>query len=300
MEPAIAEIFETAGCTGTLYAVSPADGRTVGVGADDLVVAASTIKVAIALEMLSQVADGTVDGESRMRLEPGDRTPGPVGISLCNDGVELSIRDMVVLMLTLSDNVCTDALTTVVGLDAVNARLRRIGLEHTFVFSDLHTMIDSLGRDAGFADFDDMTRWFASDPDPAEAHSRESRLRAAAALQPATATHTTARDMAQLLQAIWEDTAGPAPACAELRRIMAHQLTRHRIAAGFDPGVQVAAKSGGLMGVVRAEVGVVTLGDGTAYAIAVFTRTDEPGADRRALDAAIGEVARIAVEQLRS
>ncbi len=38
---------------------------------------------------------------------------------------------------------------------------------------------------------------------------------------------------------------------------MEQQPTRHRIGAGFPPGVHVAAKSGGLMGVVRNEIGVV-------------------------------------------
>ena len=54
------------------------------------------------------------------------------------------------------------------------------------------------------------------------------------------------------------------------------------------------------MGVVRNEVGVVTLPDGPPYAVAAFTRTDEPGADERAVNAAIGEAAAQAVAELSS
>jgi beta-lactamase class A len=81
---------------------------------------------------------------------------------------------------------------------------------------------------------------------------------------------------------------------------MAQQLTRHRLAAGFPPGVTVAAKSGGLMGVVRNEIGVVSEPDGTSYAVAVFTVT-EPGTrtDPRRVDAAIGEAAARSVALLR-
>jgi beta-lactamase class A len=77
---------------------------------------------------------------------------------------------------------------------------------------------------------------------------------------------------------------------------MHQQLTRHRIASGFPPEVLVAAKSGGLMGVVRNEVAVVRLPDGSSYAVAVFTRSD-PGrrADARLIDAAIGAAAAHAV-----
>lgn len=53
---------------------------------------------------------------------------------------------------------------------------------------------------------------------------------------------------------------------------MSQQLSRQRMASGFGPGFAVAAKSGGLMGIVRNEVGVVTDPDGVAYAVAIFTR----------------------------
>jgi beta-lactamase class A len=81
---------------------------------------------------------------------------------------------------------------------------------------------------------------------------------------------------------------------------MGRQLTRHRIAAGFGPDVAVAAKSGGLMGIVRNEAGVVTYPDRAAYAVAVFTRR-EPGTPvaPAAIDAAIGRTARELVERLR-
>jgi beta-lactamase class A len=60
----------------------------------------------------------------------------------------------------------------------------------------------------------------------------------------------------------------------------------------------VAAKSGALMGVVRNEIGVVTRPDGPACAVAVFTRTEHPGTDPRAVDAAIGAAAARAVAEL--
>jgi beta-lactamase class A len=80
---------------------------------------------------------------------------------------------------------------------------------------------------------------------------------------------------------------------------MAQQLTRHRIAAGFPPGYAVAVKSGGLMGVVRNEIGVVRDPDGTSYAVAAFTRIDPAArADHRRVDAAIAGAAAHAVAVL--
>jgi beta-lactamase class A len=81
---------------------------------------------------------------------------------------------------------------------------------------------------------------------------------------------------------------------------MTQQLTRHRVADGFPPGVLVAAKSGGLMGVVRNEIAVVRLPDGSSYAVAAFTRSDPARrADPRPIDAAIGAAAAHAVTLLR-
>jgi beta-lactamase class A len=57
------------------------------------------------------------------------------------DDVTLSWRDMVVLMLTISDKPCTDAPTRALGLDTVNATAARLGLTATSLESDLMTTL---------------------------------------------------------------------------------------------------------------------------------------------------------------
>ncbi|MDX6351464.1 MAG: beta-lactamase class [Streptomyces sp.] len=61
----------------------------------------------------------------------------------------------------------------------------------------------------------------------------------------------------------------------------------------------MAAKSGGLAGVVRNEVGVIAYPDGRRYAAAVFTRS-RPGSDEAPINAAIGAAAARAVSALRA
>ena len=106
--------------------------------------------------------------------------------------------------------------------------------------------------------------------------------------------------MTRLLRAVWCDEAGPAAACARVRFLMQRQVTRDRLARGFAPAVTVAAKSGGLFGVLRNEIGVVTFPEGDGYAVAVFTRCDDGSADGRLVNAAIGEVAALAAGRLRA
>ncbi|WP_268982587.1 serine hydrolase [Streptomyces sp. HF10] len=125
------------------------------------------------------------------------------------------------------------------------------------------------------------------------------RRRAAddAGADPGVGTRTTARDMVRLLRLLWSGQAGPAEACARVRAVMGRQLTRHRIASGFRTPVRVAAKSGGLAGIVRDEVGVVSYPDGRRYAAAVFTRSSA-GADDAAINAAIGTATAHAIASL--
>lgn len=104
--------------------------------------------------------------------------------------------------------------------------------------------------------------------------------------------------MATLLRLIWSDQAGPAVACARVRELMARQLTRHRLAAVFGPPARVAAKSGGLVGVVRNEVGVIEYPDGRGYAAAVFTQARPSWPGDAAINAVIGTAAAAAVSAL--
>jgi beta-lactamase class A len=194
MHHKIEQFFAAAGCVGSLC-VQDAEGREVGVAADQPVVAASVIKVLVAVEAERQIAAGRLDPFQRVRLPAQERTPGPVGFSLYHDDVEMSLRDLLVPMLTISDNVATDALLVLVGIASCNTTAAKLGLSNTVIMDDLRTMIDSIGQAAGFAGWDAMTAWTAGPHSAQEEAAVEARLHSAAAMRASTATRTTARDM---------------------------------------------------------------------------------------------------------
>jgi beta-lactamase class A len=292
-------IFERAGCRGTIWVSSLTDGASVGLNGDEPVVLASVVKVPIAVAVEHRFADGRLDPLRRVTLPAADRTPGPVGFSLFRDDVTVSVRDLVPPMLTISDNVATGELLAMVGVDELNAELAGLGLTRTVVTGDERSVIDSIGRDAGFAGWDDLTRWFDTNPPADRVHRVDELIRSARELDPATGTRSTARESAELLRLIWSDAAAPAVACARVRELMGRQLTRNRIAAGFAQPVRVAAKSGGLVGAIRNEIGVVSFPDGRSYAVAAFTRTDTDGQERP-MNEAIAAASAAAVESLRA
>ncbi|MFD7527873.1 serine hydrolase [Streptomyces sp. NPDC059849] len=297
MTDGIGAVFERAGCEGALCVKSLDDETEFGLRADEPVVPASVVKVQVALEVETWFADGRLDPREQVTLRAAGRTPGPVGISLFDDDAVLSWRDMVILMLTISDNHTTDVLLRRVGVEAVNATAARLGLTDTVIESDLQTMLDSVGQDIGCASWEGSIAW-AAGASADELARADEQLLASRALDPLRGSRTTPRDMVDLLRLIWSDQAGPASACRRVRAVMARQLTRHRIASGFRRPVQVAAKSGSLVGVVRNEIGVISCPDGRRYAAAVFTRS-RPGSDDMAISAAIGTATARAVAALR-
>ena len=280
------EIFERAGARGFVHACAVDGDGEVGLDADEPVVAASVFKVPVVLELARRISAGDFDAEQRVVVPAGRRTMGPTGISVMQDDVDVSLRDLAFWMMSVSDNTATDVIMEMVGLDRINATLRELGLRDTVLVGDCHDLLTSVLDDLGVADTDLVS----VEPE------QFGRVRA---LQPLETNRTTPREMTRLLSMIWRDEAGPPDACAEVRRIMSLQVWPHRLTAGFTGDVAVAGKTGTLPG-VRNEAGVVTFPDGAQYAVAVFLR--ETGYDLRhpAGDAAIAAAARAAVDALRS
>ena len=300
LDGCLEELFAEAGCYGWLCVQSIDGVQEYGLRAQEPVVAASVFKLPVALAAETAFVEGVLDPQTRVLLRGGEHTSGPVGISLYSDDVEASLRDLCVAMMTISDNVATDAVLAAVGIAAVNALTMRLGLSGTVVEADLRTLVDSIGQDAGFADWDGMSSWFEQPHPPEETERAMAAMRACTALDAERTNRTTAREAATLPRLIWTDQAGPAAACARVRWMMARQLTKNRLASGFAPPVRVAAKSGGLIQAVRNEAGVVQFPDGRSFALAVFTRTGvdgRSGADA-SVNAAIGAAAAVVVEAL--
>ena len=284
------------------WCASAIDGSgQLGYRPEERVTPASVMKIQVALAVASAIDSGTLDGTARIRLETVSRTPGPVGMSLMADPVEMSLRDLLVPMITISDNAATDALIDAVGLESVNEVTRRLGLTGTGVVEDLQGMLDKMAAEIGFMDYAALVEHDPAMHGPPTQEEVSTRLAASSPLDPARGSRTTPADMVRLLSLIWTDAAGPAPACARLRSLMRNQLTRHRIASGFGSKYSVSAKSGGLMGIVRNEVGVVTDTGGRSFAVAIFTRRDTRSAnDPSEIDSAIGVLARRLVAQLQA
>ncbi len=272
--------------TGYVHAVDLDTDRAVGHGSDEPVVAASTFKVFILLELMLQAGEGRLALTQRVQIPADRRTMGPTGLSQMRDALDISAQDLAFWMMCVSDNTASDLLQELVGTENINARLRSLGLEQSVIVGDCNALLATLVEDLGTDDWRTVT-------------VTPELVAATRALNAATTNRTTPREMTKLLAMIWRDEAGPREAMAEVRRIMALQVWPHRLQSGFDDGITVSGKTGTLFGGIRNEAGVVEYPDGGRYAVAVYLRSRRPDSRQIASDLAIGELARLAIGELR-
>jgi beta-lactamase class A len=131
LQQAVARL--TAGFQGkvSVYAKNLDTGAEFAMGADDRVRTASTIKLPILCALSAQVAAGRLKWDDRVPLHDADKVSGSGVVSELSDGTALSLRELSNLMIVVSDNTATNVLIELLGMDAVTARMRRLGLKDT-------------------------------------------------------------------------------------------------------------------------------------------------------------------------
>ena len=132
LEQAVRTRIATVQGTVSLYAKNLDTGQSFGIRPSDPVRTASTIKLPILLTVFDQVAAGKARWNETLTVRPQDKVTGSgiIGTEL-SDGVQLPLRDVVNLMIVLSDNSATNMVLERFPADFVNAYLDRLGLKNT-------------------------------------------------------------------------------------------------------------------------------------------------------------------------
>lgn len=118
--------------TVTLYAKNLDAGTSVGIRENDLVRTASTIKLAIMATVFDAVNRGDAKWTDLLPVAPAEKVSGSGVLgNEFSDGVQLPIRDVLHLMIVLSDNTATNLLLERFSAEAVNRYLDKIGIKTT-------------------------------------------------------------------------------------------------------------------------------------------------------------------------
>jgi beta-lactamase class A len=124
---------EIAGFNGSvsLHAKNLDTGASYSFGGDDRVRTASTIKIAVMIEAFARVAEGRAKWTDELVLTKESKVSGAGILPAFADGLRLTFRDAVNLMMILSDNTATNLVVDVLTADAINARMQSLGMADT-------------------------------------------------------------------------------------------------------------------------------------------------------------------------
>ncbi len=106
-------------------------GGRVSVRGDEEFPTASTIKIHILTQLLSRAERGEIDLRERVRISPGMSGTGSGVIHYMEGQPEMSVLDMAILMIIVSDNTATNLCIDWAGMEETNSLLRDMGLAAT-------------------------------------------------------------------------------------------------------------------------------------------------------------------------
>ncbi len=229
------------------------DGRILLHNADRVFLAASSIKIAILLELYRQDQEARAGAKGKAKLDdictfdPKDLVEDSRIMAGLTAGVtRVTNRDLAQFMVAVSDNAAANILYDRVGRDSVNAMLRGLGLSKTALRRKMMDIAAARRGDENVA---------------------------------------TPQEMAQLLEAIYKGKALDKQSTADLIKQLS-TLKQSYIPRSLPENVQVANKPGELEA-VRNDSGIV-FAPNRPFAISVMTAYDR---DERAAERAISEVA---------
>jgi beta-lactamase class A len=123
----------------SLYATNLSTHQTVAIAPDTPVQTASVIKLLILYEALQQLRTGKVALTDAILLPPAARVPGSGILTLLDAPLTLTFKDILTLMIALSDNTATNLAIDHLGLEAINTALP---LPNTHLYKKVFTPVD--------------------------------------------------------------------------------------------------------------------------------------------------------------
>jgi len=121
----------------TLYATQLNTGKTVALDPDKPVQTASVIKLTILFEAMEQVRAGKAHWDEKLTLATGEGVSGSGVLMFFDTPLTLTLKDVLTMMVIMSDNTATNLAIDRFGIDAVNARIAWLGLKDTHLYKKI-------------------------------------------------------------------------------------------------------------------------------------------------------------------
>lgn len=258
------------------------DGDEIYVEPDRPFPTASVFKIPVLIELLLQAEEGRLSLDERVAVTEALKSPGSGVLKELSSSPHVSLSDLAMLMIIISDNTATDILVQRVGVEALNRRLAAWGFAATRVPMDCRRLLFEIaGRPDGpytpemRVEVEKMLR------------TRE-RAFTGRAYADSDNNLTTPREMIRLLEMLVADRPLSPRVREQALFFMRKQQIRDRLPLHLPPDTDIAHKTGSIGG-VRNDAGILFVPRGPVLVCALTRdlKDDLAGA------AAIAEVGRI-------
>ena len=263
LQASIERTTRSVNATWGIYVKSLDTDEEVAIDADRQMETMSTIKIPLMVEVLEQIKAGKFALTDKYTFVQADSQPGTGTIQRLDPGAVMTVKDLITMMIIVSDNTATEVLFRMVGgPEAVNRRMDVLGLKNTRAMNV-------------------PSRWFPSlrSAPTTEQFYREGKYPFGL---------STPREMGRLLEMMERATLVDKSSSDLMLRIMRGQLYRTRIPR-YVTGYTIPHKTGDFLPYVGDDVGVLE-GAGRTIIISVFTGNHFGSGE--ALENAIGLVAK--------
>lgn len=289
LESDIRTITENSGAEMAVSALHLESGHRTDVDADRIYPLCSVLKIPVLVEAFRQIEAGRFTLDDRWQLTTAEKNL-PSGILVFfDDGLTPTVKDLLTLMMIISDNTATDMVMNRLGKGSVTDAMHGLGL------TDIHVPLTI--REL----FDDLLP--SSDPTQdmlALANAPRNRSGRCYSLGPDNDVGTPAA-LTELLSRIWRGEIVSRAACDAMLEILLKQQLNDRLPRFLPPATPCAHKTGTLPG-IRNDSGIIYASENPHVAVTVFSRwddeavADDPIARSEkpiAIDAAFGRIGRL-------
>lgn len=224
---------ESASQHGTVgVAIVGPDGEHWQHHGDRKFMAASTAKIPVMIEIFRQIDRGERSLDDRYETEESDRSPGSGVLTHMRPGTHLCLYDLLYLMISISDNMATNILIDMAGMDAVNATMQELGMSRSHLTQYMRGLDKDLSKPENLA---------------------------------------TPNDYATSILAILDGKAASAESCEQMTELLSRQQNGRRLARYIprSNAIKWGSKTGTVPGVAN-DVGYIMSPNGRLV-IAVFT-----------------------------
>ena len=133
MEKKIIERLENISGDVSFYYKNLITGEVIKYNEEKPMLAASLIKLTILVECFNQIKKGIISKDETFITKEDDKVPSCGALNYMRENLKVTLEDLYVLMIILSDNYATNMLIDKLGIDNINKTIKEMGLKNTIL-----------------------------------------------------------------------------------------------------------------------------------------------------------------------